>query len=237
MKKYNYDEFSSNTYDLDNFYGPDIGNKAEDFSISNTANETVSLLDFTGDFLVLELGSITCPLFQGRREGMGDLIDQFPSVSFSVLYVREAHPGNNIPSHKSFEDKVNCAQKLNNDGEKRAILIDDIKGSAHDAYGGYPNAVFIINRNGCVVFRSDWNSVPATKAALSRLLSGQPANTKSYFLPVKPTIAFKTLKLSGKGAIKDFLKGLPTLIWKNVIKRNVSLLLNIEKVTPPDVKC
>ena len=237
MKKYNYDEFSSNTYDLDNFYGPNIGNKAQDFLLSNTANKTVSLLDFTGEFLVLELGSITCPLFQGRREGMGDLIAQFPTVSFAVLYVREAHPGSNIPSHKSFEGKVNCALNLNKDGEKRTILIDDVQGSAHDAYGGYPNAVFIINRNGCVVFRSDWNSVPATKAALSRLLSGHPANTKSYFLPVKPTIAFKTLQSSGKGAVKDFLKGLPTLIWKNVIKRNVLLLLNTEKLTPPDVKC
>ncbi|CAM0555828.1 hypothetical protein EHLJMEHL_04984 [Vreelandella titanicae] len=237
MKNYNYDKFSSNTYDLNNFYGPEVGNKAPNFSLSNIASEVVNLLDFTGEFLVLELGSITCPLFQGRREGMSDLVGLFPSVSFSVLYVREAHPGSNIPSHKSLEGKISCAKNLNKDGEKRSILIDDINGSAHNGYGGYPNAVFIINRNGCVVFRSDWNSVPATKAALTRLLSGKPANNKSYFLPVKPTIAIKTLKRSGKGAIKDFFMGLPTLIWKNVIKRNVLLFLNVEKVISPDAKC
>lgn len=237
MKNYNYDEFSSNTYDLDNFYGPEVGKKAPNFSLFNIANESVNLLDFTGEFLVLELGSVTCPLFQGRREGMGDLVDRFPNISFSVLYVREAHPGSNIPSHKSFDDKINCAKHLNKDGERRNILIDDINGSAHSGYGGYPNAVFIINRNGCVVFRSDWNSVLATKVALRRLLSGKPATNKSYFLPVKPTIAIKTLKLSGKGAIKDFFIGLPTLIWKNVIKRNVLLFLNIEKTISPDARC
>ena len=119
---------------------------------------------------------------------MSDLVAEFPSVSFSVLYIREAHTGSNIPSHKTINDKITCAKELRNeDGKKRKILIDDIKGMAHDSYGGYPNAIFIIDKNGCVVFKSDWNSVPATKRALNKLLSGKPAHTKSYFLPVKPT--------------------------------------------------
>lgn len=237
MKNYNYDEFTSKNYDLDNFYGPDIGEKAMDFALTNTDGQTVHLLDFSNEFLVLELGSITCPLFQGRREGMARLVSLFPTVNFSVLYVREAHPGSNIPSHKSAAEKVSCAIALKNDQEIRSILIDDIKGTAHDAYGGYPNAVFIINRNGCIVYRSDWNNVSAIKKALNRLLSGKPANSKSYFLPVKPTIALKTLKRSGQGAIKDFLLGLPTLIWKNVIKRNVLLFFNLTKTVSPDKRC
>lgn len=237
MKNYNYDEFTSKNYDLDNFYGPDIGEKAMDFALTNTDGQTVHLLDFSNEFLVLELGSITCPLFQGRREGMARLVSLFPTVNFSVLYVREAHPGSNIPSHKSAAEKASCAIALKNDQEIRSILIDDIKGTAHDAYGGYPNAVFIINRNGCIVYRSDWNNVSAIKKALNRLLSGNPANSKSYFLPVKPTIALKTLKRSGQGAIKDFLRGLPTLIWKNVIKRNVLLFFNLTKTVSPDKSC
>ncbi len=238
MKNYNYDEFSSNTYNLDDFYGPEVGTKAPDFSLFNLDNENVNLLDFTGEFLVLELGSITCPLFQGRREGMSDLVNKFPSISFSVLYIREAHPGSNFPSHKSLDEKISYAKQLKyTDEEIRNIIIDDIKGTAHDRYGGYPNAIFIINKNGCVVYRSDWNNVSATKTALNKLLSGKPAYTKSYFLPVKPTIAIKTLKRSGKGATKDFFMGLPTLIWKNVIKRNVLLFFSSDKSIPPDTTC
>lgn len=229
MRNYNYDEFSSRGYDLDNFNGPKVGEKAHDFSLLSIDRKKVNLLDFTGEFLVLELGSITCPLFQGRREGMRDLVEQFPDVSFSVLYVREAHPGSNIPSHQSLNDKILCAKQLKSDDEKRHIIIDDLKGTAHNAYGGYPNSIFIINKNGCVVFRSDWNNVSATKVALSRLLSGRPANIKSYFFPAKLSTSIKTLRRNGKGAIRDFLVGLPTLIWKNLIKRNILLLFKRNK--------
>lgn len=229
MKHYNYAEFSSKTYDLDNFHGPRVGEKAQDFIVLNTENIKVNLLDFIGEFLVLELGSITCPLFQGRRAGMRDLVSQFPSVSFSVLYIREAHPGFNIPSHQSINDKILRAKQLQSDDEKRNIFVDDIKGTAHNAYGGYPNSMFIINKEGCVVFRSDWNNVSATKAALIRLLSGRPANIKSYFLPAKPSITIKTLKQSGQGAMQEFFLGLPMLIWKNFIKRNILLLFKRKK--------
>ena len=238
MSDYNYDGFSSNTYNLDNFQGPDVGSKAPDFALSTMEGKTVNLLAFSGELLVLELGSITCPLFQGRREGMSDLVARFPSVSFSVLYIREAHPGSNVPSHKTVADKLSCAAELKNkDGEKRQILVDGIEGHAHEAYGSYPNALFIVNKKGCVVFRSDWNSVPATRAALSKLLKGEPATSKSYFLPVKPWIAIKTLRRSGKGALRDFMVGLPKLIWKNIIRRNFLLLIGSKKSIKPDASC
>lgn len=238
MGDYNYNGFSTNQYNFNSFKGPAAGTKAPNFLLSTLGDNPTNLLDFSGDFLVLELGSISCPLFQGRREGMSDLVDRVPTVSFTVLYIREAHPGSNIPSHERLDDKIACASKLKNeDGEKRKILIDDLEGTAHSAYGGYPNAVFIINKNGCVVFASDWNSVPATKMALGKLLKGHPAQSKSYFLPVKPTLALKTLRRSGKGAFSDFIMGLPQLIWKNLIRRNLLLLLNSEKTVAPDIKC
>lgn len=230
--------FSSNSYNLDKFTGPEVGSKAPDYLLSTLDNTKVQLLDFLGDYLVLELGSITCPLFQGRREGMSELVAKYPNISFSILYVREAHPGSNIPSHKTINDKITHARELRKeDGEKRKILIDGIEGEAHNSYGSYPNAIFIINKNGCVVFRSDWNSVPATKDALNNLVRGEPAYSKSYFFPVKPTVAIRTLKRSGKGALKDFLISLPNLIWKNLIRRNILLLINSEKAISPDVSC
>jgi len=56
-------------------------------------------------------------------------------------------------------------------------------------------------------------------------------------LPVNSAIAIKTLKRSGKGAIRDFVLSLPTLIWKNVIKKNVLLLFNSKKQDLPDATC
>lgn len=238
MSNYNYDGFSAASYNLDQFHGPVLGAKAPDFELSTADGNKVKLLDFEGDFLVLELGSITCPLFQGRRDGMNDLVAQYPNISFGILYVREAHPGSNIKAHKTDQDKTACAVRLkDSDHEMRQIFIDDLEGTAHSAYGSYPNAMFIINKNGCVVFQSDWNIVPATKTALNKLMAGQPAHNKSYFRPVKPTTALKVLRKNGKGAAKDFFASLPTLIWKNLIKRNFLLLFNADKMISPDAEC
>lgn len=238
MKNYNYDEFSANEYNLDSSQGPKLGSKAPNFEVLNLGGEITHLLDFAGSFLVLETGSITCPLFQGRRKKMASLVLEFPNVSFSVLYVREAHPGEKIPSHKSIEEKGDWARILRDkDKEQRAILLDDISGTVHSAYGSYPNAVFIINKNGCVVFESDWNSPSATRSALIQLTNGQAASTKSYFLPVSPIVAIKTLYRGGTVAFFDFILSLPKLIWKNLIRRNFLVLMNREQSVRPDTSC
>ncbi len=238
MSDYHYDRFTSQAYDLDSFEGPEPGDKAPDGMVTLTNGETRQLLDFTGDFLVLELGSITCPLFQSRRNGMAVQVAGNPDVDFAVLYVREAHPGSSISQHKDFADKQGMAMKLQvEDGETRPILIDDMQGSVHKAYGSYPNSVFIINRGGCVVYRSDWNNPAATAKALARLKSGRAAGGQGLFLPAKPPLAIRVLRRAGGDAVKDFLKDLPKLIWKNAIKRNLRTMLGRKAGIQPDHSC
>lgn len=238
MGAYNYDNFSADDYDFENSNGPQVGEKAYDFELMDASGNPKDLLDFEGDFLVLELGSITCPLFQARRKTMMTLQDEFPQISNFILYVREAHPGQDIPMHKDLDDKLNCAQLLrDDDGEKRTIIVDDIEGSAHKAYGSMPNAVFIINKHGCVVFRAGWNNGEATRAALHSLIKGEPIRTKSYFKPATPSVLMKTLKRAGAGSRTDFFKSLPYLFWQNIIKRNLRLLFNSSKMIDGDMRC
>ncbi|PJE33654.1 Iodothyronine deiodinase [Pseudooceanicola marinus] len=234
---YNYDQFSANDYDLVNFRGPMPGSPAPDVTVAGLDGTPSRLLDFEGDFLVLEMGSLTCPLFQGRRKTMSSLHTDYPNVDFAVLYVREAHPGAAISSHQSNEDKKGCATLLHSDGERRNILVDDLEGTAHRAFGGYPNSVFIINRNGCVVYASDWNNPEATGRALSLLLEGKPANLKAWFKPVAPSVSLRILRAGGKGSLADFLRGLPRLIWNNLVLRNIRLLRGKSVSTPPDAVC
>ncbi len=238
MTGYNYDKFSTDDYEFEQVTGPAPGEKAPDFELTTPSGEKRRLLDFDGDFLVLEMGSITCPLFQSRRGIMGRLSEEFPGVASVVLYVREAHPGTAIPSHRDFEDKLNAARRLKDeDGEGRLILIDDFDGPAHRAYGSMPNAVFIINRNGCVVFRSDWNNPVATRKALAALVKGREMRIRSYFRPPTPASALRTLRRAGPGAAIDFFRGLPFLIWTNLIKRNLRLLLGRPPKLSRDTTC
>ncbi len=59
VTEYNYERFSADDYDLDKFDGPTVGEKAPDFTCTTIDNQSKQLLEFEGDFLVLELGSIT----------------------------------------------------------------------------------------------------------------------------------------------------------------------------------
>jgi len=238
MPDYNYDGFSTGDYDFDNVIGPMVGEKAHDFELTTIDGGLQSLLDFDGEFLVLEMGSITCPLFQSRRSVMETLNDKIDDVSNAVLYVREAHPGADIPSHKNFSDKIACASRLKKiDGETRIVFVDDFEGHAHQAYGSMPNAVFIINRNGCVVFRSEWNNPAATRKALLALKAGQEVQVKSYFRPALPWVALRTFGKAGNGSATDFFRGLPNLIWTNVIKRNLRLFFDRQVSGSRDTIC
>lgn len=238
MTGYNYANFTAAAYDLDRFGGPRIGEKAPDGVVMDVAGERRRLLDFDGDFLVLEIGSITCPLFQSRRGGMAALVARAPETDFAILYVREAHPGPGLPQPTTQDGKCENARRLaEEDGEGRRILIDDLEGSLHKAFGSYPNSVFIVNRSGCVVWRTDWNNAAATTRALLRLKAGRSAGRQGAFLPAHPPVAIRTLRRAGARAVWEFLRDLPVLIWKNAIRRNLRVLFGREGRVAPDVTC
>lgn len=238
MPSYNYEKFSASEYELSVFRGPKLGAKAPDAKVETLDGASKQLLTFDGDFLVVELGSVTCPLFQSRRGTMADLVKRHPNSSFAILYIREAHPGAQIPQHQNMADKLVCARLVAEAADEgREVLVDDIEGTAHQAYGSYPNAVFIINKNGCVLFRSDWNDAAATGRALALLEAGKPAKVNSYFKPPKPPVAIATLRRNGKGAAIDFFKSLPVLFWQNLIMRNLRVLMGAEPVVRPDAQC
>jgi hypothetical protein len=238
MSDYNYGTFSSREYDFESSEGPQVGQRAPDFELTLHDGRPARLLDFESACLVLELGSIPGPLFQSRRTGMAAIETAGLNVSSSVLYVREAHPGADIPSHETIEAKQGCARRLvEEDGEGRRVLVDGLAGEAHAAYGAMPNAVFIINRNGCVVFRAEWNNAAATRRALEALCAGRAVNAKSFFRPALPKTALHTLRRAGKGSAWDFLRSLPHLIWVNLIKRNFRLLINRPVAASRDTTC
>ena len=224
---YNYAAFDARHFEPGDFKGPGIGARAPDFSASLLDGRQVTLADYLSSLTVLETGSITCPIYQSRLKGMNHLAHEFPSIQFLVLYVREAHPGDNICQHRSDADKQARAAELEQEfGETRTLLIDDLSGHAHALYGSMPNSVFIINGDRDIVFSSDWNDVNATETALRRLQNGKSAQqVRSYFKPATPWIAREVFRHAGKGAARDSVRSLPTLLVHNVILHNLKQLI------------
>jgi hypothetical protein len=60
-------------------------------------------------------------------------------VEFVFLDTREAHPGENYPSHRSFEQKLAHARAFRAELKVgRPISVDDLSGTAPKLYGLFP---------------------------------------------------------------------------------------------------
>jgi hypothetical protein len=93
-------------------------------------------------------------------------------VQSVFVYVREAHPGEHYGHHQSFEQKRELAREFRRlFGVRRPILVDDLEGTAHSAFGRLPNMTYILGPGNRVLFRSDWTDPDITRAALDYLLA------------------------------------------------------------------
>ena len=104
---------------------------------------------------------------------MDDIADEFADrgVQSFFLYTREAHPGENYPHHTSFEQKLEQARVFKERWScRRPILVDNLEGSAHAAFGCMPNMTYIIGSDGRVQFRADWTDADTVRFAVEYLL-------------------------------------------------------------------
>jgi len=95
-------------------------------------------------------------------------------INFVFLYTREAHPGENYPAHRSFEQKLEHARAFKAEfNVERPILVDDLTGTAHKLYGSLPNMTYLIGRGGRVLFRADWTDPRTIEYAINYVLNSR----------------------------------------------------------------
>lgn len=210
---YNYHHFGLDHRTMDHLEGVHVGESAPDFTVSRLDGTTVKLSDFRGKPVVLETGSVSCPMYVSRVEAMNALAFRYPGVEFLVLYVREAHPGQLIAAHRHDAEKVAAARMaVDAEREGRTVVVDDLEGTAHRLYGAMPNTVHIIDADGMVAFRAMWNDPPAVEVALRRILAGQDAGTvQSRFRPAGVATVLRVLRRAGWRAVWDFVLAFPRL--------------------------
>ncbi len=132
---------------------------------------------------------------------------------FPFVYVREAHPGEVMPPHESWEQKVEHARIFRQYGNTRQILIDSLYGRVHRQYGGCSNMSYIIDHTGHVEFRATWTVYEDLKAVLDELLEMRARRqaggfASTYYMEkrgmrLKPRLE-KSLYHGGKQAEIDF---------------------------------
>jgi hypothetical protein len=167
--------------------GPHPGEAAPDFSLQDTQGKRWRLQDLQGHPVVLLIGSGTCPMTQGNLPGLQPLYEEYHDhCQWLMLYVREAHPGERLPAHHSYAQKRDQAEYFRQVTHTPwPVLVDDLNGSVHKAYGLLPNSVFLIDVDGRVSFVGEISHGPTLRKALERLFAQNrrgpvPKGTTSY---------------------------------------------------------
>lgn len=90
------------------------------------------------------------------------------------VYTREAHPGEEVGPHTTFDEKLANARLLRDEvGIRRRILVDDLDGTVHRRYGLLPNMTWVVGRGGMILYKSDWTSAGNIESFLERYEQGR----------------------------------------------------------------
>lgn len=132
------------------------------------------------------------------------------------VYTREAHPGERVPHHDSMERKFANARLLRDEvGITRPILVDDLTGTGHRAYGSLPNMTWVIDRGGLIAYKASWTDVDNLESFLQRYYGARrarrpgvqlgPYYTEQTELRVLDPEAFKDrLERNGQQAVEQW---------------------------------
>lgn len=144
---------------------------------------------------------------------------KYGGLGFETLFVytRESHPGENFPHHDSHEQKLDHAHKLRAlEGVTVPILVDDLNGTVHREYGLLSNMVYLIDREGMIVYKSDWTDHRELEGMCEDLLRledmrvrGVPIIRSSrserlHWIPMDPQLRERVYRRSGDKAIRDY---------------------------------
>lgn len=58
---------------------------------------------------------------------------------------------------------------------RRPMLVDDLEGTVHRAYGALPNMAYVIDRGGRIAYKADWTHAPTLALACEQLLEERRA--------------------------------------------------------------
>lgn len=130
------------------------------------------------------------------------------------MYTREAHPGEHLAAHRSFDDKLVAAGRLRDEiGISRPILVDELDGAVHRAYGTLPNMSWVIGRGGVILYKAMWTSALRIGEFLTRFesqpvdLRHAPFHTEQLEVREKDADAFvRGLERNGPRAVSEFAK-------------------------------
>jgi len=222
MSDYRYRKFTTNLLFRDlRFPGSAAapGEPVPAFELLTTNGERLTNSDVFDDKPVLFVfGSMTCPMTASSAPSVQELYEEFGDrVAFVMLYVREAHPGEYFGQVETMEEKIEFARALQEFyGIDWTVAADSVDGALHRALDPKPNAAYLANSDGEILFRSLWAAdYGALRQALDDAANGRALRkTQSNKLlgPVVRAMGVvnEVMKRGGPQSVRDlWIAGFP----------------------------
>lgn len=204
------------------------GERLPDFELQTIDGKTATRADYLGERpLLLFTGSITCPMTASAMPSLKQLHEEYGDrVTFLLLNVREAHPGEKYPQPATDDEKVEHAKDLaSRYAMSWDVVVDSLDGELHRALGSKPNSAVLVDTSGEIVFRAHWS---ADKAGLRRALGSIAAGrapTKQYskamMAPMTRALGHvhDVMSIAGPQAHKDLLRSAPPMALMGQVAR------------------
>ena len=204
-----------------------VGEPAPDFTALTLDGQTLGLRDVLATHhLVLMTGSITSPMCAINVPAMNRLHADYrdAGVAFCLLYTKESHPGERYPHHTSLEQKLAHARDLQRlEGVAFPILVDDLDGAIHRRYGPWPTALFVVHRDGRLVYRSTIADPRDLRLYLEDLVAADPLAANPERVPhityserivehaPDEAAHYRVYERAGAKAFEDYWQAFPAL--------------------------
>ena len=154
-----------------------VGETAPDFTLRTIQGEEWSLSDHCGEYIVLEFGSYTCPMYRRPIPRMAQLARKWASdeVTFVLVYQKEAHPNQgqflDIDDPETYAKRRRLAERLHQEEDvPMTVLVDEVPRNVSATYGGGPNMLYVVGPDGKIVYKSLWMNASAVNAYFEQVL-------------------------------------------------------------------
>jgi hypothetical protein len=200
-----------------------VGTEAPDFELKMLDRGSFRLSHYRGKSnVVLIFGSLTCgstvTQLRAGNPPLGSLYRRFKRKGFEffLVYSVEMHPGEDVPRPTTFEQRLGHALRLNKEEKVPfPIIVDGIENEVRRLYQALTNPVFLVDRNGVLVYKSSWTWGPDLETALTEMMACERAKTSNEMVRMcyseklvgltrNRRISAQVHRRAGPGAVETF---------------------------------
>jgi Spy/CpxP family protein refolding chaperone len=161
---------------------PEPGSDAPDFKAVMLGGNVMHLSAWKGHVVVIEFGSLSCPVFRDHAAQMEKLrSDVGMRASFLLVYTREAFPTGPENIQRNADEGISIPQGTDLTQRKAAaeharqllritlpMAVDTMADEIAGAYGGMPNGAVVIGKDGKIVAREQWTNPDSLRRAIDQ---------------------------------------------------------------------